>query len=284
MQSRRDFFKTIPVLSGTLMMAMGASRESFAAVTLEKEAGLQLWTVRYDIQKDVKSTLKAVSELGYKSIETYGFDGAFYGEESKEFSRFCNDLGLTIHSSHTGITAENASEYAEKAATAGLSFLVLPSMMGRPTERLDHFKRTAAEMNIIGERCLQHGIRFGYHNHDFEFKTTDGKLPYEVLLEETDPRLVSFQVDLYWMIKAGQDPFRYFENHPGRFSLWHVKDMSTDGKSCIVGNGRIDYRLLFKKAAMAGLERVFVEQEQYDEGTPLYCAGQSLKYINKRLF
>lgn len=284
MQNRRDFLKTLPLVPGTLMLAVLPQKESYGASLLQKEAGIQLWTLRNEMQNNVDETLKAVSALGYKSIETYGFDGGFYGREAVEFSRFCNALGLTIHSSHSGISDSTAAAWSGKAAEAGLSFLILPSMMGRPEKSLDDFRRTADEMNRIGEACLKNGIRFGYHNHDFEFREMEGKLPYEILLQNTDPKLVSFQMDIYWVIKGGQDPYMYFDKYPGRFTTWHMKDLATDGKSCIVGNGRIDFRNLLEKAGQAGLERVFVEQEHYDEGAPLHCAGKSLNYIKKHLF
>lgn len=284
MQTRRDFLKNIPLVSGTVMMTQLSTNEAFGSNFLIKEAGIQLWTLRDDMQKNVNETLRKVAELGYKSLETYGFDGNFYGKKAREFSDFCRGLGMNVHSSHTGITVDTAASFANQAAEAGLSFLVLPSMMGRPEKSLDDFKKTAEEMNVIGEQCLKSGIRFAYHNHDFEFRTMEGKLPYDILLQYTDPKLVSFQMDLYWVTRAGHDPFKYFDLHPGRFTTWHIKDMAVDGKSCIVGNGRIDFKNLLEKAGQAGLERLFVEQEQYDEGTPLYCAGKSLQYIQKKLF
>lgn len=284
MQTRRDFLKNIPLVSGTVMMTQLSTNEAFGSNFLIKEAGIQLWTLRDDMQKNVDETLRKVAELGYKSLETYGFDGNFYGKKAREFSDFCRGLGMNVHSSHTGITADTAALFANLAAEAGLSFLVLPSMMGRPEKSLDDFKKTAEEMNVIGEQCLKSGIRFAYHNHDFEFRPMEGKLPYDILLQYTDPKLVSFQMDLYWVTRAGHDPFKYFDRHPGRFTTWHIKDMAVDGKSCIVGNGRIDFKNLLEKAGQAGLERLFVEQEQYDEGTPLYCAGKSLQYIQKKLF
>ncbi len=284
MQTRRDFLRSIPLLPGSLMLTVLPGQSALAANTWKKEAAIQLWTLRNEMAKDVQATITEVSRLGYKAIETYGFDGGFYGRDAREFSRFCADRGLAIFSSHSGITRENAAAFAEKAASAGLEFLILPSMMGRPEKSLDDFKRTADEMNAMGEQCLRHGLRFAYHNHDFEFRPLEGRLPYDVLLQYTDPKLVSFQLDIYWIIKAGKDPFWYFDKHPGRFTTWHVKDLATDGKSCIVGNGRIDFKNLLEKAAQSGVEKLIVEQEQYDEGTPLYCAGKSLAYINKHLF
>jgi sugar phosphate isomerase/epimerase len=100
---------------------------------------------------------------------------------------------------------------------------------------------------------------------------------------ETDPKLVSFEMDIFWVVKGGQDPLHYFKNHPGRFQTWHIKDMGNDGDSCIIGNGKINFKDLLKQSKKAGLKRFFVEQEQYAEGTPIYCAEQSCKYIQKHL-
>jgi sugar phosphate isomerase/epimerase len=111
----------------------------------------------------------------------------------------------------------------------------------------------------------------------------EGKLPYDILLAETDPALVTFQMDIFWVLKGGQDPLQYFENHPGRFHTWHIKDMGNDGESCIVGNGKIKFKDLLAQSKKAGLKRIFVEQEQYSEGTPIYCVEQSYKYIQKHL-
>jgi len=195
----------------------------------------------------------------------------------------CADLGMVISSTHTGITAENAMMYTEKAAEAGLEYLVLPSFMGRPEKSLDDFKKVAAEMNKIGEITKKAGIQFGYHNHNFEFRPMEGKLPYDVLLAETDPGLVTFEMDIFWVVKGGQDPIQYFEKHPGRFKLWHIKDMGNDGETCIVGNGRIKFADLLKHSKKAGLKQIVYEQEQYSEGTPMFCAEQSFKYIQKHL-
>jgi sugar phosphate isomerase/epimerase len=127
------------------------------------------------------------------------------------------DLGMSIISTHSGISEENASAYATQAAEAGLKHIVLPSFNGRPEASIDDFKIAAAEMNQIGEITRKSGITFGYHNHDFEFREKEGKLPYDILLSETDPELVSFQMDIFWVKKGGQDPLAYFKKHPGRF-------------------------------------------------------------------
>lgn len=282
MATRRDFLKNITLVSGVLATtSIQAGGE--AAKGKKMKTGLQLWTLRDSINSDLIGTLSALSKIGYNSLEPYGFDGTFYTHPAKEFRKICNDLGMEITSSHSGITAANATEYADKAAEAGLEFLVLPSFGGRAEKTLDDFKKVAHEMNQIGEITQKAGISFGYHNHNFEFQLLEGKLPYDTLLSETDPAFVSFQMDIFWVIKGGQDPLQYFDNHPGRFQTWHMKDMANDGESCIVGNGKIKFKDLLKHSKKAGLKRFFVEQEQYAEGTPIYCAAQSCKYIQKHL-
>jgi len=246
---------------------------------IQNDFGIQLWTVRDHIHVNLDSTLTALAEMGYKSIEAYDFDRKFFGQSAGEFSSVIKDLGMRLTSTHAGITSENAANYAEIAAQSGLEYLILPSMMGRPAAKPDDFRYLAKEMNLIGESCKMSGIKFGYHNHDFEFKPMGNELPFDLLLQETDPELVSFQLDIYWMVKAGKNPLTYFEMYPQRFKTWHIKDMGNDGESCIIGNGNIDFKTLLNHKKTAGLERIFVEQEHYAEGTSLYCAGQSLKYI-----
>ncbi|GAB1417261.1 sugar phosphate isomerase/epimerase [Bacteroidales bacterium] len=283
MQTRRDFLRLSPLIPGTLLFSLLPGQQAYGSQSFKNDVGIQLWTFRNELNSDLEGTLDAIASLGYKTLEPYGFDGRFFGRDASDFYRICADRGLTIYSTHTGITSENAPEYTEIAAKIGLEFLVLPSFMGRPDKTTDDFKKVADELNVIGEQCLRAGVRFAYHNHDFEFKNADGKLLYEILLEKTDPALVSFQMDLYWVVKGGQDPFRLFHKFPGRFTTWHIKDISAEGRTAIVGNGKIDFKNIMTKAAQAGLEKLIVEQEQYDEGSPAFCAGQSLKYIQKHL-
>lgn len=282
MTTRRNFLKNITLISG-VMATSSLQAESLPGAVKKKKIGIQLWTLRDVINSDLSGTLTSLSKFGYNSLEPFGFDGSFYGYSAKDFRKMCNDLGMDITSTHCGINIENAPLLTEKAAEAGLEYLILPSFSGRPEKTLDDFKKAAHEMNRIGEITKQAGIAFGYHNHNFEFQPMEGKLPYDTLLAETDPNLVTFQMDIYWVIKGGQKPEHYFENHPGRFQLWHVKDMGNDGESCIVGNGHINFKNLMKQSKKAGLKRIVYEQEAYSEGTPLFCAEQSFKYIQKHL-
>lgn len=281
MTTRRDFLKNL-----TLLGAVAASSTTATALPLagkKMKPAIQLWSVRDAIATDLRGTLETLSKFGYRQLEPYGFNGQFFSIEAGEFKNICKDLGMSILSTHSGITAENAPAYAAQAAEAGLKYIVLPSFNGRPEASLDDFKKAADEMNRIGEITRKSGVSFGYHNHDFEFREKEGKLPYDILLTETDPGLVSFQMDIFWVIKGGQDPKAYFEKHPGRFSTWHLKDMGNDGESCIIGNGKIKFKELLTLAKTAGLQELIYEQEQYSEGTSLHCAGESLKYIKRHL-
>jgi sugar phosphate isomerase/epimerase len=282
MTTRRNFFKNITLMSGVIATS-SLQAESLPGAAKKKKIGIQLWTLRDVINSDLTGTLTSLSKIGYNSLEPFGFDGSFFGQPAKDFRKMCNDLGMDITSTHCGINLENAQLFTEKAAEAGLEYLILPSFSGRPEKTLDDFKKVAHEMNQIGEITKKAGITFGYHNHNFEFQPMEGKLPYDTLLAETDPNLVTFQMDIYWVIKGGQKPEQYFENHPGRFQLWHVKDMGNDGESCIVGNGHINFKDLMKQSKKAGLKRIVYEQEAYSEGTPLFCAEQSFKYIHNHL-
>jgi len=280
MKTRREFIKTASLLTAGAM-AMKAFPLPITS-PMEKMIGLQLWTLRDSIAKDTLDTLIHVSQIGYNSIEPYGFDGKFYGYPAKEFRKVVEDLGMKLTSTHSGITLGNAPAYAEAAAEAGLEYLILPSFMGRPDKTGDDFRRMAEEMNGIGEITNEYGIRFGYHNHDFEFVDSQEGLLYDILLDETDPDFVGFQLDLFWMIKGGQDPLKYFERFPGRFETWHVKDMDDEGSSTIIGKGSIDYEKIFSQAELSGMKRFFVEQEQY-KGLPIEDVEESYKYIEKVL-
>lgn len=282
MATRRNFLKNITLASGVLATT-ALEAKTIPAKAKKIPVGIQLWSLRDMMGKNLPGTIDAISKIGYKSLEPYGFDGSFYAHPAKEFRKMCADLGMVITSTHCGITVENAPMYADKAAEAGLEYLVLPSFNGRPDKTPEDFKKTAHEMNLIGEITKKAGIRFGYHNHNFEFRQKEGKQLYDLLLEETDPALVAFEMDIYWVVKGGQDPMHYFEKHPGRFQLWHVKDMANDGESCIVGNGHINFKNMLLQATKAGLKHIIYEQEQYAEGTPLFCAEQSYKYMQKHL-
>lgn len=280
MKTRREFIKTATLLTAGAV-AMKAFPFSIPS-PMEKLIGIQLWTLRDSIPDEILDTLITLSQIGYNSIEPYGFDGKFFGYPANEFRTVVEDLGMKLTSTHTGITLENASLYADEAAEAGLEYLILPSFMGRPDKTPDDFKRMAEELNKIGEVVHKAGVRFGYHNHDFEFADPGDGILYDILLSDTDAGLVGFQLDIFWMVKGGQDPLEYFEKYPGRFETWHIKDMGTDGNSCIIGNGSIDYQKIFSQAELSGMKRFYVEQEQY-RGDPIEEVAESYRFIEREL-
>jgi sugar phosphate isomerase/epimerase len=282
--SRRDFLNLIQLFSVGSLIAL-TTNKLLAKTPKEKiNIGIQLWSVRNELENDLFATLKALSDMGVTGIEPYNFDGKFYGIEPRKFKKMCDDINLKIYSTHTPITIDNAPLYVEKALEAGLEYLILPSLMNRPRNSISDYQKVTEELNAIGEICLQHNIIFGYHNHSFEFIKIDGSIPYDILLKETDPQLVSFQCDIYWLVKAGYNPADYFKKYPHRFKSLHIKDMNHDGDSCIVGNGTIDFPKLLISPGLTGNELIIYEQEHYSEGAPLYCAQQSIQNIQSKFF
>ncbi len=279
MMKNKHFLSRSQSAEGKEFLPVKSANAASAQNTGLQNTAIQLWPLRGMVEKNLRNTLKKIKQIGFAGIETYGFDGSFFGIAPLKFKEICTNLHLKIFSTHTAITSQNAALLAEKAALAGLQYLILPSVMGRPHATTDDYKNLSGEMNAIGEVCRQHQIRLGYHNHDFEFKAINGSIPYDILLQETDAELVDFQMDIYWLVKAGFEPKHYFLNHPGRFASLHVKDLDKNGESCIVGSGTIHLKELIQLSKKAGSSLLIYEQEHFGEGTPLYCAEQSLRYL-----
>lgn len=227
----------------------------------KKAVGLQLYTVRKEMNKDLEGTLQKVAQIGYKEIELAGYrPGAFYGKSPKEFSNIASDLGLHIVSSHNGFSPDRAEKIIEDNVALGVQYTVQPYLGNTLRKNLDDYKKLAEQFNKYGELCNKAGLRFAYHNHNFEFIEMEGKIPYDLLLQETDTNLVGFEMDLYWIKKAGYEPLDYFSKYPGRFILWHVKDMDPKtGNYTEVGSGNTDFKSIFQQAQNSGMEHYFVE-------------------------
>jgi sugar phosphate isomerase/epimerase len=243
--------------------------------------------------KDVAGTLAKVAGLGYTSVEaTYG-DGKYFGTEPKAFAELLKKNNLIMPSAHyllgeamkgKGTILNDWDKAVEDAASVGQKYMVCAWLAPSVRGNLDHYKKLAEEFNKAGETCKKAGIQFCYHNHDFEFIQENGKYPYEILLDNTDKNLVKMEIDLYWLTKANQDPIALIDKHPGRFPLWHVKDMDKTPKKMFteVGNGVIDFKKIFTKANKAGLKYFFVEQDVCP-GNPFDSITQSISYIKKNL-
>lgn len=248
----------------------------------KKWGGMTLYTVRNEMVKDPKGTLKTVSDLGYKYIEAVEYkDGKFYGMSPAEFKAYTKSIGLKPLSVHMGMmTTENADQLIADAKTAGFKYFVAPvPIMGmikfNPKTRTialkGDIKDLAQKLDIIARKAHDQGLKFLYHNHDFEFeKDSTGQSPIDYLLQNLDPKYVNFQMDLYWTEKAGVDPLTYFKKYPGRFKIWHVKDMDDQGRFAPVGQGKIDFGRILKSAKLAGMKYYIVEQDMvYDGLSPI---------------
>jgi sugar phosphate isomerase/epimerase len=293
MTTRRSFIKSSSVYAASLFVAPALLNYN------HKYIGLQLYTVRDAMQTDPSATLAKVTKLGYNSVEgaTYTGTQKFYGMEAAEFSRVLKQNGLIMPSSHyrlgeektngetvKGTLMQNWDKAVDDAAAVGVKYMVCAFLSEAERGGLDHYKQIAAQFNKAAETCKKAGIQFCYHNHDFEFAKQQGKFPYEVLLENTDKNLVKMEMDIYWVNKAGQDPIALINQHPGRFPLWHVKDMDKTPQHNFteVGNGSIDFKKIFKSADKAGLKYFFVEQDK-TPGNPFNSITQSITYIKKNL-
>ena len=280
MTTRRDFIKTSSIMAaGSMVLPLSSFSSSKSA-----PYGLILYTVREDMRQDPMGTLEKVASIGYEVLEAAGYgDRKFYGMKPAKFKEAVESFGMKLLSSHNGVTEDNVNEIAEDAAEAGLKYVVKPSMTH---DSLDDFKRGAEMFNKFGEIFNQSDIRFGYHNHSFEFEKMDDVIPYDILLQETDPTLVTMELDLYWITKGGHDPWEYFEKFPGRFELWHVKDMKETGKQyeTEIGNGIIDFKKIFFMKKLAGLKNYFVEQDTCRDFSTFESVQISLDYIKKMKF
>jgi sugar phosphate isomerase/epimerase len=243
--------------------------------------GLQLYTLRDDMPKDPKGVLKQVSSFGYKQIESYeGKDGMFWGMSNTDFKKYMDELGMTIVSSHCDIN-KDFEKKASEAAAIGMKYLICPYK--GPQKKLDDFKKFADEFNQKGEICKKNGIKFAYHNHDYTFKELEGQLPQDVLMNSTDPSLVDYELDMYWVVAGGQDPETWLKKYKNRFRLCHVKDRTKGATeaadTCTLGEGSIDYAKILKTAKENGMEYYIVEQEKYAGTTPLKAVEVNAAYM-----
>ena len=258
--------------------------------------GLQLYTIRDAMAKDVPGSQKKVSDIGYKYLELAGYaDGKFYGYAPLEFKKMVTDLGMEILSSHTqvegaGVTLENARKMAEDHAKLGVKYCLQPWIVEEMRTTIASYQKMAANWNKIGLVMKEFGMQFGYHNHNFEFINLEGKVPYfDVMLAELEKDLVTMELDLFWTTKAGQDPVEIINKYPGRFQLFHMKDMYTkeapffttvDVKDFApVGAGVIDFNRIMKVKDVAGMKYMIVEQDSAKDDKPFEAIQTSLTNI-----
>ena len=289
--TRRDLLKQMAwVTAGSFMI-----NDTLAMDVKNKKVGVQLYTLRNAIGKDPKGTLKKVADLGYGEVESFGYNGKFFGMTPAEYKTVLGDLGLTAPSGHymygnfgnkkiPGTVLYGWEKAVEDAAAIGQQYMVIAYLMPEERGDIDNYKRTAASISKAAEVCKKAGIQLCYHNHDFEFEAQNGVLPFDILTKETPADLVKIELDLYWATKAGQDPVSLFKHHKGRVALWHVKDMDNSPKKNFteVGNGAIDFATIFKNAKTSGMKHFFVEQDECP-GSPFDSIAKSIGHIKSNL-
>jgi sugar phosphate isomerase/epimerase len=283
---RRDFLRigsslavglTLAPLSGNLISKGLVDEKAKKA----KKFGLQLYSLRDVLPQDPKGVLKQVASYGYKQIEGYeGASGMFWGMTNTEFKKYMDDLGMEFIASHCNIDNDFEKKAAD-AAAIGMKYLICPSRGANKT--VDDFKRVAEDFNAKGEICKKNGIRFGYHNHEYGFNLIDDQYPQDILMKNTNPELVDFEMDIYWVVTGKQDPIEWLKKYPNRFKLGHVKDRmenSTErGASTILGTGMIKYPPIIEAAKQSGMKYFIVEQERYDNTTPLKAVEADAAYM-----
>ena len=283
---RRTFLK----LSGALASGLALNSLSscnFNTLTsgtdFSENFGLQLYTLRDVIGTDTRNVLEQVAAFGYKQIESYeGPQGMFWGMTPKGFKDFMDSLGMKVVASHADIF-KDFERKVEDAASIGMNYLACPFIGAQKS--LDEYKRVADQFNKAGQTCKDAGIRFAYHNHAYSFTPLDGELPQDVLMNNTDKELVDFEMDIYWVVTAGKDPVAEMKKHDNRYKLVHVKDrkkntpLTNTDASCILGEGSIDYPSILKSASRYGTQYYIVEQEKYENTTPLASVRANAAYM-----
>ncbi|WP_348824794.1 sugar phosphate isomerase/epimerase family protein [Flavobacterium aestuarii] len=289
MIKRRDF-----IINSGLALGAIAIAPSLAFSAKPKNIGLQLYTLRESFSKDVKGVLEHVSKSGYKEVETYGYssDKGFFGTSAKDFRKILDDNGLKASSGHydfkTFIKGEGSDflkASIECANQLGSEYVVIPWLEEDLRSKIDDYKRIAQKANEAADLCKRAGLKLAYHNHDFEFKKFGNQTGYDVLLQETDKKLVDFELDLYWAVRSGNDPLQLFKAHPGRFTMWHVKDMDKSKAewNTEIGEGSINFKAIFDEAKLSGMKHFFVEQETNYSPNPSDSIKASWEYVSKQL-
>jgi len=298
-QNRRGFLKISA--AGTLgVMALGPLGCSTATKIDNKSfgVGLQLYSIRDAMDTDVPGSLKKVSDLGYKYLEMAGYsEGKFYGYSPSEFNKIVSDLGMEVLSSHTmveaaGVTLDNAKIMADAHAELNAKYCVQP-WVEEPDRNIESYKKMIGDWNEVGRIMKEVGIQFGYHNHNFEFANIDGVVPYyDIFMPEMDPDLITMEIDLYWVTKAGQDPVEMINKYPGRFQLFHLKDMYTETSPYFdvikddispVGAGLIDFKRIMAAKEVAGMKYFFVEDDNQGNGKPFEGIQTSINNITSKI-
>ncbi len=247
-----------------------------AQTTTLGDVGVQLYTVRSEMEKDVGATLARVAEIGFKEVEFAGY----FGHTPQEIRALLDAAGLTASSAHVPVelVGDDWAGTLELASTIGHDYLVVPSLPNDMRASLDDWRRTAERFNRAAEQSRAAGIQFAYHNHAFEFEEMEERVQFDVFCEETDPDLVRIELDIFWITEGGSDPIAFMKRWPGRVPMVHVKDRTATGQMVDVGAGAIDWAGIFAHRVHAGIRHYYVEHDQPDG--PFRSIETSLRYLS----
>ena len=306
-QSRRDFLRVSATGAlGAFVISKGnwetTGKPSGSTTVADPKTfgiGLQLYTIRDAMGKDVPGSLRKVSDIGYKYVELASYaNGKFYGYEPAVFKKMVNDMGMEILSSHAGvnpngITIDEAKKMAEDHAKLGAKYCMQPFVNEGDRKSVASYQKMVAEWNKVGKIMKETGVQFGYHNHNFEFDMVEGKVPYfDIFLAEMDKNYMTMELDLFWVTKAGQNPVELFRKYPGRFQLFHMKDMYTkeapffktaSNDFAPVGAGLINFKEILAAKNIAGMKYMFVEQDNAGDNKPFDAIKTSITNLTTKI-
>ncbi len=268
MNSKRNFLKAAGMLAAGSVLSPALAKSVFRP---QYKAGIQLYSVKELMLADPAGALKQLAKIGYREVESARSNkGNYYGLKPKEIKTITQDLGIKLVSGHVQID-QNWQQAVDEAAEAGQEYLIC-SVLPAEGQTVENYQRSADRFNKAGEECKKANVTFGYHNHVNEFEKAGNQTLYNILLDRTDPALVKMEMDLGWVIAAGSSPQHYFDQYPGRFPLWHLKDMNVAKReSTELGKGDINIADLFKNAGKSGMKHFFVEQEEYTRPVLVSC-------------
>ena len=291
MISRRTFIHQAGALASAALVLPAAQPRA------RYKMGLQLFTMRAAMRQDLDGTLKRIASIGYEEVETYGFNPqatGYYGISAKEFAQKLRANNLTAPSGHYDLnrfvstSVDDLKAYMDRciegAHALGQTYITWP-LIDPDSRTIEKFKVVAERLNIIGEQAKKAKLQVAYHNHDFEFVEQNGQIGYDVILKETDPALVKLQIDLYWIAHGSKlTANEWFRRAPGRFVMWHVKDMHKTSRDYTeLGNGTIDFTKIWPDAKLAGLKHYFVEQGGNFTHDPFRSITDSAEYVKRVL-
>lgn len=275
--TRKSFLK----MSGALALgAVPFLKACAPSASRQKSYGIQLYTLRDIIGEDPQGTIRTLAEYGYNQIESYeGPAGIFWNMGHKDFNSFLDDIGIRMVSTHANVF-QNYEQKVEQLAENGVPYITCPYIGDQGS--IDAYKEMAETFNRLGEIANDAGIKFSYHNHAYTFEELEGQIPQQVLMDETDPDLVEYQMDIYWVEAAGQDSAEWLERYSGRFTSCHMKDLGRTGsghESVVLGTGTIDFPAIVDVAKDHGMEYYLVEQEAYTGTSPMQSAESNARYM-----